>query len=118
MSTLISLYPKIILKEQKSLMPSLLLCLLMYSLKSPYEAEKNYKNDKNVFLTEFLMDASVDYESNLSIRSSTIDFVDQFFEEDRGDALKQVLEQVLAMLAGDRYVINGKHLNAGSVVLQ
>jgi hypothetical protein len=63
MSTLISLYPKVILKELKAMNQSLLLCMFMFSLKSPYEQEKNCRDDRNVFLTDFLMDTSVDYES-------------------------------------------------------
>lgn len=54
--------------------------MCMYSLKSPFEQEKNYKEDKNLFVTELLKDASVDggdYQSELSIRSTMLDFLDE-----------------------------------------
>jgi hypothetical protein len=60
MSTLVSLYPKIILKELKTYSPSLVLSMCMYALKSPFELERNYKEDKNLFVTELLKDASID----------------------------------------------------------
>jgi hypothetical protein len=63
MSTLITLYPKVVLREMKSLTPNLLLCMFMYSLKSPYEQEKNFIEDQNLFLTDFLMEVSVNYDS-------------------------------------------------------
>jgi hypothetical protein len=53
--------------------------MFLYSLKSPYELEKIYKNDQNQFLSEFLMETSVDYESLVSIRSTVVDFVDEAF---------------------------------------
>jgi hypothetical protein len=54
--------------------------MFLYSLKSPYELEKIYRNDQNQFLSEFLMETSVDYESLVSIRSTVVDFVDEAFQ--------------------------------------
>jgi len=42
MSTLMSLYPKLIFKDLKSLTVPLLLTMFLYSLKSPYELEKTF----------------------------------------------------------------------------
>ena len=53
--------------------------MLLYSLKSPFELEKHYQEDKNVFLQEFLMDTEIDYESQISIRSTVVDFLDEVF---------------------------------------
>ena len=79
MSTLVTLHPKIILKEMRTLQTHMILIMLMYSLKSPFEQDKNFREDQNLFLSDFLMDASVDYESNISIRSTVIDFFDELF---------------------------------------
>jgi len=79
MSTLMSLYPKLIYKDLKNLMPTFLLTLFLYSLKSPYEQDKNYREDKNLFLAEFLMETSIDYESMVSIRSTVVDVLDEAF---------------------------------------
>ena len=42
-------------------MPSFLVTIFLYSLKSPYEQEKFYMEDKNTFLADILMETSVDY---------------------------------------------------------
>ena len=97
MSTLITLYPKVLLKDLKSLTPSLLLCMFMYSLKSPFEQEKNYKEDQNLFLTDFLMEVTLDYQSMVSIRSTVIDFLDEVFQHSEFN--KQTIEHVIVMLA-------------------
>ena len=79
MSTLMSLFPKLIYKDLKNLMPTFLLTIFLYSLKSPYEQDKNYREDKNLFLADFLMETSTDYESMISIRSTVIDVLDEAF---------------------------------------
>lgn len=53
--------------------------MFLYSLKSPHELDRTYKQDQNLFLSEFLMETSVDYESLVSIRSTVVDFVDEAF---------------------------------------
>lgn len=54
------------------------------------------------------MDASVDYESNLSIRSTMIDFIEEMLQH--SDFNKQTIESVIAMLTSDAYSINGVQL--------
>lgn len=79
LSTMMSLYPKQVLKDLKALTQPLLMTMFLYSLKSPYELEKVYREDQNSFLSEFLMETSVDYDSLVSIRSTLVDFVDEAF---------------------------------------
>jgi hypothetical protein len=79
MSTLMSLYPKQIYKELKPILPTFLLTTFLYSLKSPFEQEKNFTEDKNLFLADFLMETSIDYESMVSIRSTVVDLLDEAF---------------------------------------
>ena len=79
MSTLMSLYPKQIYKELKPIIPTFLLTTFLYSLKSPFEQEKNFTEDKNLFLADFLMETSIDYESMVSIRSTVVDLLDEAF---------------------------------------
>jgi hypothetical protein len=74
-----SLYPKQIYKELKSLMPTFMVTIFLYSLKSPFEQEKNFKEDRNLFLADFLMEVSIDYESMVSIRSTVVDLLDEAF---------------------------------------
>jgi hypothetical protein len=107
-STLISLYPKVIFKDLKNLTPCLLLIMFMYSLKSPFEQEKNYREDKNLFLADFLMDTSVDYQSQVAVRSTVIDLLDEAFQHPEFN--KQVFEQVIGMLATGTYSLNGASL--------
>lgn len=79
MSTIMSLYPKQIYKELKPFMPTFLTTIFLYSMKSPYEQEKNFTEDKNLFLADFLMETSIDYESMVSIRSTVVDLLDEAF---------------------------------------
>ena len=115
MSTLISLYPKMILKEMKPLTGSLLLCMFMYSLKSPFEQEKNFHEDQNLFLTDFLMESSVDYDSQLSIRSTMVDYIDELFNH--SDFNKQTLEEAITMLATDNFALGSQRLPSSEQVL-
>lgn len=114
MSTLITLYPKVLLKDLKSLTPSLLLCMFMYSLKSPFEQEKNYKEDQNLFLTDFLMEVTLDYQSMVSIRSTVIDFLDEVFQHSEFN--KQTIEHVIVMLATGTFTLGGLALPPCNVV--
>ena len=54
--------------------------MFLYSLKNKYELEKTFQEDKNQFLSDFLMETSVDYESTVSIRSTVVDFLDEAFQ--------------------------------------
>lgn len=80
MSTIMSIYPKLIFKDLKPLTAPLLLTMFLYSLKSPFESQKTYSDDQNLFLTDFLMETSVDYDSAVSIRSTVVDFLDEAFQ--------------------------------------
>ena len=82
-------------------MPTFLVTIFQYSLKSPYEQEKFYMEDKNNFLADFLMETSVDYESMVSIRSTVVDLLDEAFQH--SDFNKQAFENSVGMIAIDNY---------------
>lgn len=60
MSTLVSLHPKVVLKEMKPLTESLLTAMFLYCIKG-CQSEKLFTDDKNTFLIEFLEEE--DYEN-------------------------------------------------------
>jgi hypothetical protein len=101
MSTLMTLSPKLIYKDLRNILPIFLMTCFLYSLKSPFEQEKFFTEDKNTFLADFLMETSIDYESMVSIRSTVIDLLDEAFQH--SDFNKSAFENAVAMLAMDNY---------------
>lgn len=81
--------------------------MALYSLKSPYEQDKNFNSDRNLFVTELLKDASVDggdYASDVSIRSTVLDFIDEAaMQAGASDTNSSVVEQIITMLATDNF---------------
>lgn len=61
MSTLLSLHPKVVLKELKPLQEPLLTVMFFYCIKG-LEQERLFLQDKNIFLIEFL-ETSEEYEN-------------------------------------------------------
>lgn len=82
--------------------------MLSYCLESPYQWEKNFIEDKNLFITDFIVDASVDYENSVAIRSTVIDFIEEAAAN--GEFNKQILESVIKMFASDRFSLNNANL--------
>jgi hypothetical protein len=55
-----------------------------------------------VFVSELLKDASADdYQSELSIRSTMLDFVEEAMQQSAPEFSRSMLEQVVAMIASD-----------------
>lgn len=82
-------------------MPSFLITCFLYSMKSPFEQEKFFTEDKNTFLADFLMESSIDYESMVSIRSTVLDILDEVFQH--SDFNKSAFENSVLMIAIDKY---------------